>query len=172
MGKGEEVFREVLKFSDYKKKNILKKHTKRVADFCEELAEIWNNESPNKVDVELLLDAAWLHDVGKIHNKNKHEKKKTIKKVIDDIYSKEEFNVLTMIISNHKGKFNPKKYKEESAILRLCDKVDKFHKGDKKDARRICHKTLMKIERKKHFNVEDMIRFYKFYLEYQNNFMK
>ena len=85
MGKGEEIFRKVLKFSDYKTKKKLKKHTKRVADYCEELAEIWNNESQNKVDVELLLDAAWLHDVGKIRNKNKHEKKKTIKKVIDDI---------------------------------------------------------------------------------------
>lgn len=50
------------------------------------------------------------------------------------------------IIENHRGKFKPDdSYAIEAAILRICDKLDKFAKGQS-DAASKCEKSLAKIQ--------------------------
>ena len=60
--------------------------------------------------------------------------------------SKTRLKPVTKIILSHKGKFVPKNNELESAILLVCDKLDRFARG-KADAREKCNNLKMKFDR-------------------------
>lgn len=113
------------------------------------LCKKFANKYPTAVDRELLLNAAWLHDVAKLSAGKKHNKRRKVSAVLKkhNLYHNiDHIKRVTRIIKSHKGKkFNPQKYKLESAVVRLCDKLDRFKKG-KKDADKKCRKTLKKAK--------------------------
>ena len=121
-------------------------HTKRVVKLCEEFATELD-EQGIEVDRQLLIRAAWLHDIAKFDDGDDHHKKKNVKAVLEkydmDIES-DLVKSIAKIISEHKGSFEPKKHRKEAAILRICDKLDKFNKG-KDDAEEKCNKSIEKI---------------------------
>ena len=113
-------------------------HTKSVVGLCKYFAEILDLE--NK---KILVNAAWLHDIGKSIDNEKHNEKDIVLSVLESYeYHKKSIDDICSIIENHKGKFVPKKFILESAILRLCDKIDKI---GEKGARKKCKKNLIKI---------------------------
>lgn len=113
---------------------IDRRHTERVAELCEAfLAE--NPSVP--VDGVLLLEAAWIHDVAKTAAGKKHAEPKYVKDALREAYPElvassadtEEFYRLLVIVSAHKGEFAPPCCALESAVLRMCDKLDKYDKA-------------------------------------------
>lgn len=56
-------------FKDFKEYADRFEHSKRVVNLCEEMAEKLNVK-----DINILVKAAWLHDVGKIMNNKEHHK--------------------------------------------------------------------------------------------------
>ena len=116
---------------------IDRRHTERVAELCEAfLAE--NPSVP--VDGALLLKAAWIHDVAKHAAKGKHAEPEYVKAALREACPElvapstdtEELNRLLAIVSAHKGKFAPPCCALESAVLRMCDKLDKYDKAKDK----------------------------------------
>lgn len=119
-------------------------HVKRVLFLCEEF--IARGVS---VDANLLLEAAILHDIAKADHKKEHSKKNVLEKVLPSKgVDPKNVIILCDIIANHNGTFAPLCFSFEATILRLCDKLDKFNKGQE-DANRKCIKSANKIE--KHF---------------------
>ena len=92
--------------------------------------------------------AAYLHDWLKTFPfyADVHHKKWALREVFGECgFSNEE--ALVDAIAAHKGKFKPPEdYKLESAILRICDKLDKFYKGQK-DALSKCEDSLTEIRK-------------------------
>lgn len=103
-------------------------HSKRVKEICIEIS--------NELDIEKTVNiekSACLHDVGKVIKVKGHDHndKKVVKKVFKMYeYSDDELKDIIEIISCHRGDFKPPKgLRQESAILRLADKLDKFDKA-------------------------------------------
>lgn len=122
----------------------MRKHTERVVALCEEFADRY----PDAVDRELLLDAAWLHDIAKYRADKRHNSPKRVQAVLEKNELGDEIDSLEAVvdvIAMHKGRFDPWENELECAVLRLCDKLDRFEKG-KSDAKKKCRKTLKKIE--------------------------
>lgn len=104
------------------------KHTKRVVKLCKYFSEVLEVENRN-----ILIKAAWLHDIGKIESDKKHHKRNIVIPILEDNnYKNKKIDDIVYIIENHKGKFNPDKLILESAILRMCDKLDKYNKIKKR----------------------------------------
>ena len=124
----QEIAKTLLDAEDYE-------HTQRVVAFCFRILPELPNKALEDVDQDMLIDTGWLHDVGKSENADKHHKKKHIRKALEPYedelgYDDDEIDDLVDIIHAHKGDFDPPPYYElESAILRLCDKMDRFNKG-------------------------------------------
>ena len=122
-----------------------REHTKRVVALCEEFADKY----PDAVDRELLLDAAWLHDIAKYRADKKHNDPEKVLKLLkkyelgSDI---DDIEAVADVIAVHKGEFAPWDNELESAVLRLCDKLDGFEKG-KENAEEKCYDTLKKIKK-------------------------
>lgn len=138
----------------------LREHTERVVALCEEFAEMY----PDAVDRDLLLDAAWLHDIAKYRVDNKHNNPQKVLAQLekyalgDDIV---DIGTVANIIEMHKGTFKPQEKKLESAVLRLCDKLDRLEKG-KDDAEEKCEATLDKAKEKlKKSKYKKLKQFYK-----------
>ena len=132
--------------NEAKRQNLIE-HTERVVALCEKFACKFSNE----VERQLLIDAAWLHDIakhqaGSEHNRPK-EVKKALKKIEPKIEEEKELDNITEIILAHRKAFNPRSHVLESAILRICDKLDKFAKGQI-DAEKKCKKSMKKIKKK------------------------
>ncbi|SHJ05333.1 HD domain-containing protein [Anaerovibrio lipolyticus DSM 3074] len=107
----------------YKNKRI--KHSERVVKLCEDYAKKLNIKGTDRA---VLIKAAWLHDVGRIIDKEKHNEVKIIKNVFKIYkYDDSDKEDIIELISNHKGKFCPARLKLRSAILRICDKIDKLN---------------------------------------------
>lgn len=131
------------------------RHTERVSALCEELAAHFED---GEVDQQLLLEAAWLHDVAKDYDDDTHHTPETVRAVIGEYTLDVDFDDISAIIAQHKGKkFSPVKYELESAILCICDKIDKMNKAKEKadrdkvkkkehKAREKCEESLMLIE--------------------------
>jgi HD superfamily phosphodiesterase len=128
------------------KKTELIAHTERVSKLCREFAEVLNLD---KERAALLNDAAWLHDLAK-YKKNNEKRKDHYKKVKAAIeegnYFLENKSVLYNIIEAHSEDFRPyKEYTLEAAVLRICDKLDKFIKK-KDDTEEKCENSMKKIK--------------------------
>ena len=126
-------------------------HTKRVVKLCEEFATELENVKIGgeniKIDRELLIHAAWLHDIAKFDDKKNHNSQELVIKILD-IYNNDITDVsikdIAYVVSFHNGKLKPIEHVLESAILRICDKLDRFNKG-KDDAEEKCNKSINKI---------------------------
>ena len=140
----EEIFRTHIK----ENAKLLIQHTERVVQFCQEFADYLEAKGII-INKPLLIHAAWLHDIAKFDSGAEHNEQENVKKILDK-YDMElsEFSIesITYIISMHKDEFNPEKYIRESAILRVCDKLDKFNKKPKR-ADRACEKAIDKISK-------------------------
>lgn len=129
-----------------KKKKARKayEHTGRVVALCKMFADELQRVGIS-VNLNILLMAAWLHDVGKSVNKDAHAEAKTVQLALepykDDL--KSEMDALLSIIPTHNSEdFSPDdKYKLESAILRICDKLDKYTQAALKQAKGKSHKA-------------------------------
>lgn len=102
----------------------IKPHTRRVVKLCKKLCKkLLKNSCEIKDDI--LINAAWIHDVGKVEDKEFHHLPIILKKVVPvDLHD----DVLFEIVEQHRDLFNPQNHCKECAVLRLCDKIDKFHK--------------------------------------------
>ena len=148
----EEVLRDCVKSGKTKPKR--ERHTQRVVLLCNELAGRFED---GKVNLHLLTEAAWLHDVAKDQSGDDHHRPEAVKAVIDGYKLDDDLDDVTAIISAHRDKFMPSKHKLESAILRVCDKIDKLNKAQEKksekkiekktqEAKEACDKSLRKIK--------------------------
>lgn len=105
---------------------------------------------------KLLTDSIWLHDIAKFDNEDNHNKLEydkntlTCKKKVIARFSEDNayMQMVVKIIEQHKGKFMPPDDKLwlEAAILRLCDKIDKFEKTSIEKAKEACEESLKKIQ--------------------------
>lgn len=118
-------------------------HTEQVVKLCEEFADKFSND----IDKTLLIDAAWLHDIAKPTAGDNHHIDDFVRPILKKYISGSRLDDIVEIISVHKNGFNPKNNKLESAILRICDKLDRFRKN-KKDPEGDCKKSLKKISKK------------------------
>lgn len=119
-------------------------HTERVVSICREILSGLSPESRGRVDEELLIAAAILHDVAKFdEKKGEHDHHKLAAGVLSanraalgpDVDGG-TLGALADIIRAHKGKkFQPGEgHAREAAILRMADKVDMLRQGkDKAD---------------------------------------
>ena len=128
------------------------RHTRRVVIlsvvFLERFLEnCWANfGTAPYVYKKLLIRAAYLHDLLKAFPfyEDVHHKKWALREVLGE-YDLSHEAALVDVIAAHKGKFHPsEEYELESAILRICDKLDKFYKGQW-DAWERCEDSLGKI---------------------------
>lgn len=113
-------------------------HSRRVYNLCCEIIHNLNlNDtiSLSQESEELVYKAAYLHDIGKkIDGSNTHNK--TSEELIDflcgHINNNTEYLIkLKSIVKAHRGKFNPDhNVSIEAAIMRMADKIDKFHRCD------------------------------------------
>lgn len=141
-------------------------HSMRVVELCKNFA--------NKLAMtnsKLIERAAWLHDIGKIINNDKHAKKEVIiEALINCYYKPDDFKELVFIIQNHKGKFQPKKLELECSILRICDKLDKFEK-EKLEIIETCEKNMDKIRKILAESPNDLNKFEKIYADLMKNIL-
>lgn len=143
----------------YKEKDI--DHVKRVQNLCKKFSE----NIPG-LQNKLLSEAAILHDIAKKKNKKEHNKPKYVKEVLFDAKINDIDENVFEIIKAHKDEFDPPKGIEfEAAILRICDKLDKFTKA-KNDAENKCDASIQTI--KNYFGEVDQMKYEKFYQNYQN----
>ncbi len=136
-------------------------HTERVVGLCERFAE-----SFSQIDKKTLMDAAWLHDIGKAFVKKKkrakkHAKRKVVNEALKSVGWARNCAEVSYIIHRHKGKFRPQKHIIECSILRICDKLDKYNKDEKKHPKQYCEKSMKKIRRV--LCQEDLQKFEKIY---------
>ena len=122
-------------------------HTLHVFFLCNTFINLLNRRIV-QVDEEMLLVSAILHDIAKPEGK-KHNKQEYLIKAFKEagikLPSEHELKVYK-IIKAHKGNFSPEvDCTFESAVLRICDKLDKYRKG-KKSASKDCSKTMELIK--------------------------
>lgn len=125
-----EILRDCVKRGRTEPKRM--RHSQRVVSLCEELA---GRFEAGKVNSRLLTEAAWLHDVAEDYNNDEHHRPEAVKAVIGGCELDGGLEDVTAIISAHRGKvFMPANYELESAILRMCDKIDKVNKAREKNS--------------------------------------
>lgn len=125
--------------------NQIRYHSQRVYSLCEYFIV---GMSFSEKHSQILLDAAELHDMCKLDEKHglctRHEVA-AANEIEENHLAKHRLRVADVVL-NHKGKFSPEERNwEMAAILRLCDKLDKFDKGDL-DAEQSCETNFKKIE--------------------------
>ena len=118
-------------------------HSKRVVKLCKYYAKVLGIDKNKK---NLLIRAAWLHDIGKIQDINKHHNRNIVINSLNKIkYDSDDINVIVDIIENHRSEFEPSNYILECGILRICDKLDKYNKDKPEKARKKCLENLQII---------------------------
>lgn len=131
------------------------RHTRRVADLCKKFRKRFRENYYERfgygmdVDKKALKTFAYLHDTPKAVLKKpydkSHNKEWPIRTALKGYKLPCNKKTAVKAIAAHKGKFNPPAdYEIESAILRICDKLDRFNK-EKADAFDKCEKSLRKI---------------------------
>lgn len=138
MMKAEEILRDCVRRGRTEPKRA--RYAQRVVLLCEELA---GRFKAGKVNLPLLTEAAWLHNVAEDYNDGGHHRPEVIKAVISGREPDGGLDDVTAIISAYRGKlFMPEKYPLESAILRMCNRIDKVNKAQEKSgAKKIGKKT-------------------------------
>lgn len=170
----EELFDLYIKYIiDVMIKKIMKErgHTKRVFKLCKSFLEEYEDSA--NVRKGLLLKSAILHDIAKFDEgkkKKNHNSPKLVKaammKASISINDKNEMKHIYNIIKAHKGEFKPKPNNAmEAAILRICDKLDRYYKGNK-DAEDKCKESILEI--KDYFNNNKIDEFDEFETAYSN----
>lgn len=132
------------------RKEIIK-HSKRVRRICVRMVE----DLGVTCDMPLLEASAMLHDIAKYgddgEKQGKHHKK--AKKIIEKYAGKRIDGIkvkdIGHVAKQHKGKFKPKRCVNESIVLRLADKKDRFNKypNDYKGNVKSLNKSIGKIRR-------------------------
>lgn len=126
-----------------KKGQVLVMHTTRVVDLVESfLGALLELDGSLEVDKELLLTAAWLHDVAKLDGGDDHHLQGFVLPILEE-YAVPQPEKVANIIALHKGAFTPREYPLEASILRICDKLDKFNKDPEKKVKALesCEKS-------------------------------
>ena len=161
----------------------LKEHTQKVVKRCIELAERLNADMGEEIDFPLLIDAAWLHDVKKLNNRKdgNHHLPRYVRDIIKNANGESVNDDLLEIIAHHKGDFKPVRHPIESAILRLCDKIDKLRQATQKKkkkrekefnkAKKNCKDTL-KLFKQYGFDKNEMDVFKDFCKKYREKYSK
>lgn len=149
MGTGESIFDRVMRLSHKGDKFEVEEHTQKVVERCTKLAKILNDEIGKEIDVNLLNDAAWLHDVWKLNKgkKKHHHLPSYVREAIKNFIEGDVNDDWLEIIAQHKGDFKPVKYPMESAILRLCDKIDHLRQATKRKKFKKREKNFKKIKK-------------------------
>ena len=125
-------------------------HTFRVFALC---SVFINSIDTNiiRVNKDVLFKASILHDIAKPLGKKNHHKRERLRYAIKETnidITERQKKAICAIIEAHKGPFKPpESLLIEAAILRICDKLDKFQKNRKKAAVKI-DKTMNKIEKR------------------------
>lgn len=116
----------------------IESHIKRVRALCKKLSKKFISAGIY-VDCEILQKAAKFHDIAKFKNPKEHQKRTAVEPLLRPLIKKrKELNAVVMIIEQHRKDFSPSSYVVESAILRLCDNIDKFNKAlNKKKTKKI-----------------------------------
>ncbi len=116
----------------------IESHIKRVSSLCKKLSKKFISAGIY-VDWKLLKKAAKFHDIAKFKNPKEHQKRNAVEPHLRPLIKKrKELNAVVMIIGQHRKDFSPSSYVVESAILRLCDNIDKFNKAlNKKKTKKI-----------------------------------
>ena len=150
--KAKKIAKRELKYAGSKKLRAVYRHTRRMVTLSEVFLE-WFLENFRAsfgtapyAYKKLLIRAAYLHDLLKAFPfyAKVHHKKWALREALGE-YDLSHEKALVDVIAAHKGKFNPPEdYELESAILRICDKLDKFYKGQW-DAWEKCEDSLAKI---------------------------
>ncbi len=128
-------------------------HTLDVVDLCKKLAE------SKEVNMDLLLTSAWLHDIGRIENEEKHHEvgARIAEKLLKSWGADKSFiEGVKHCIREHGTKGMPRS--EEAKILREADGVSVFHPWlvllylvflGKGRAKEILRKALRKVKSKR-----------------------
>lgn len=111
------------------------RHTERVVALCGEFA---GENSSAPLNLPLLIKAAWIHDVAKRGAGSKHAEPTRViaalaeasPELAHDFMDWEERERILTIVASHKGAFEPSCCELESAVLRVCDKLDKYQKAE------------------------------------------
>ena len=136
-------------FADKREK--IESHVERTAEMCGAMADSLGLTEKQKRRVQ---NAAWLHDIGKSLKKKEKRKQhhlpenvcRAVSKALTDsgaerdqieefLLGSGKFQKLLEIIEAHKRREDlPRKELWESAVLRMCDKIDKYHKTSWEEA--------------------------------------
>ena len=128
-------------------------HTRRVVGFCQELADRFPE---GRLDRQLLLDAAWLHDIAKDRDEERHNDPLVVRSMLAGYSVEADLDAVTAVIAGHDAPSGaPVRSPLESAALRLCNRMDKFNRAREKDkaekklekAREKCNKTVRNLRR-------------------------
>jgi HD superfamily phosphodiesterase len=163
-----------------RKKNELREHTQRVISICEEFIKQLETQGVTGIKIDLLRDAATLHDIAKYnadgkkyddHNDNGDKHNAEAVRVLSSKYHDEikDLNDICAIIRVHSGDFDPdKRIGIEAAILRIADKLDRFNEY-KRDAMKKCAFSIDEIIRNLCNNCIDVGPFVRVYSEIYDN---
>ena len=124
-------------------------HTFHVFALCGTFTDLLGNNI-KQVNKEILLYSAILHDIAKPIDSEEHNKKQHLLKALAEAkisIPPERIGSICSIVTAHRsGTFDPpREIAAESAILRMCDKLDRFRKGSKK-AEKACEDSKDLIE--------------------------
>ncbi len=79
-------------FDNYINKSAteLREHVARVVEMCIEFSE---NMNLNDAKKELLIDAAWLHDIAKFDNNDEHNKESMLRLLLNRYQKKKNYQL-------------------------------------------------------------------------------
>jgi|GEM_PF-4692274 len=167
--------------ADYKKLKHEKKTIKHVIRVCKLCGKFIDAKIP--LNQAVLMEAAMYHDIAKvIRPDDNHHKRKMVSIAIEELGMEDISEDVLDVIEAHKEDFSPEDYPLEAAILRVCDKLDKYRQVEEKrkekrafvEAVLACSKTMEKIT--DHFLQIGPIRhadmFYREYAKIHNRLAK
>lgn len=111
-------------------------HTFHVFTLCSTFVNLLNNNVV-KVDKKILLISSILHDIAKPIDNDDHNYREYLYEAFNEAeitFDDKYINNICSLIESHKSKhFNPPpNLAFEAAVLRICDKLDKYRKGSSK----------------------------------------
>ena len=118
----------------YIQSEVERNHMRRVSEHCAFFAELLETDESIKLDRDILIKAALVHDIAKKeYGEDLHREKRYVRKVLRktcrNVLRDEEIERISRIVHWHAGKkFCPKRDAFECALLRMADKVDKYEK--------------------------------------------